>query len=364
MNLDSLVEPLSSHPLLGGSLPEEPAHATAGELGDAGLLDAYSRAVTAAVERVSPSVVNVEVHQALRPASGRTRSGEPRSGEPPGEPRERCGGGSGFVFTPDGLILTNSHVVHDATRIEVTLADGRRAPARTIGDDPATDLAVIRIDATGLQAVPLGDSQQLRPGQMAIAIGNPYGFQSTVTAGVVSALGRSLRSYSGRLIEDVIQTDAALNPGNSGGPLVDSRGQVIGVNTATILPAQGICFAIGINTAKFVASRLLRDGRIRRSYIGVSAQTVPIHRRVVRFYGLARETGVVVVGIEGDERSPARTAGLREGDVIVALDEKPVAGVDDLHRWLTDAQVGARCALTVIRHTERLVLAIFPEEAD
>jgi S1-C subfamily serine protease len=184
-----------------------------------------------------------------------------------------------------------------------------------------------------------------------------------VTAGVISALGRSLRSYSGRLIEDVIQTDAALNPGNSGGPLVDSQGRAIGVNTATILPAQGICFAIGINTAKFVASRLLRDGRIRRSYIGVSAQTVPIHRRVVRFYGLARETGVVVVGIEDGDRSPARTAGLREGDVIVALDDKPVAGVDDLHRLLTDAQVGARCALTVIRHTERLILPVFPQEA-
>jgi S1-C subfamily serine protease len=357
MNLDRLVEPLASHPPLNGTLPEEPLRATTAESGDAALLDAYSRAVTTAVERVSPSVVNVEVHQTQRPSSGRARSGEPRSGEP----RERRGGGSGFVFTPDGLILTNSHVVHDATRIEVTLADGRRTPAHTIGDDPATDLAVIRIDASGLQAVPLGDSQQLRPGQMAIAIGNPYGFQSTVTAGVISALGRSLRSYSGRLIEDVIQTDAALNPGNSGGPLVDSRGQVIGVNTATILPAQGICFAIGINTAKFVASRLLRDGRIRRSYIGVSAQTVPIHRRVVRFYGLTRETGVVVVGIE--DRSPARTAGLREGDLIVALDEKPVAGVDDLHRLLTDAQVGARCALTVIRHTERLILPILPEEA-
>ena len=349
MNLDSLfLEPLSSQQPLGGDLPDGPLRAVAAESGDAGLLDSYSRAVTAAVERVSPSVVNVEVHQASR----RARSGEPR---------ERRGGGSGFVFAPDGLILTNSHVVHDATRIEVTLADGRRAPAHTVGDDPATDLAVIRIDASALRAVPLGDSQQLRPGQMAIAIGNPYGFQSTVTAGVISALGRSLRSYSGRLIEDVIQTDAALNPGNSGGPLVDSRGQVIGVNTATILPAQGICFAIGINTAKFVASRLLRDGRIRRSYIGVSAQTVPIHRRVVRFYGLERETGVVVVGIE--DRSPARTAGLREGDVIVALDGKPVAGVDDLHRLLTDAQVGARCALTVIRHTERLILPILPEEA-
>jgi S1-C subfamily serine protease len=352
MNLDSLFAMPLLHQPLSGSLPPEPAQATAPESVDAALLDSYSRAVTAAVEKVSPSVVNVEVHQAIRQTGGRPRSGEPR---------ERRGGGSGFVFTPDGLILTNSHVVHDATRIEVTLADGRRAPAHTIGDDPATDLAVIRIDASGLQAVPLGDSQQLRPGQMAIAIGNPYGFQSTVTAGVVSALGRSLRSYSGRLIEDVIQTDAALNPGNSGGPLVDSHGHVIGVNTATILPAQGICFAIGINTAKFVASRLLRDGRIRRSYIGVSAQTVPIHRRVVRFYGLPRETGVVVVGIE--DRSPARTAGLREGDVIVALDEKPVAGVDDLHRLLTDAEVGVRCALTVIRHTDRLILAIFPEEA-
>jgi S1-C subfamily serine protease len=352
MNLDfDSVDPVSHHSI-NRALPDEPVRAAAVEIKDADLLDSYSLAVTKAVERISPSVVNVEVHHAARQTSGRNRSAEPR---------ERRGGGSGFVFTPDGLILTNSHVVHEATRIEVTLADGRRAPAHTIGDDPATDLAVIRIDAPGLQAVTLGDSQQLRPGQMAIAIGNPYGFQSTVTAGVISALGRSLRSYSGRLIEDVIQTDAALNPGNSGGPLVDSRGHVIGVNTATILPAQGICFAIGINTAKFVASRLLRDGRIRRSYIGVSAQTVPIHRRVVRFYGLARETGVVVVGIE--DRSPARTAGLREGDMIVALDDKPVAGVDDLHRLLTDAQVGARCSLTVIRYTERLILPILPEEA-
>src|ERR1700677_2665762 len=315
---------------------------------DGALLDAYSRAVTGAVERISPSVVNIEVHT----SAGQTRSGESR---------ERRGGGSGFVFTPDGLILTNSHVVHHAKRIEVTLTDGRRMPATAIGDDPASDLAVVRVDEPGLTAAALGDSQQLRVGQVVVAIGAPYGFQSTVTAGVVSALGRSLRSYSGRLIDDVIQTDAALNPGNSGGPLVDSAGRVVGVNTATILAPQGICFAIVINTAKFVASRLLRDGRIRRSFIGVSGQTVPIHRRVVRFYSLAWETGVVVVGIE--DRSPARAAGLREGDVIVALDDKPVAGVDDLHRLLTDAQVGARCALTVIRHTERLILAIFPEEA-
>jgi S1-C subfamily serine protease len=316
------------------------------------LLDAYSRAVTSAVERISPSVVNIEVHQ-----ESRTRSGQPQ---------EKRGGGSGFVFTPDGLILTNSHVVHDARRIEVTLADGRRMPATAIGDDPASDLAVIRIgevraDEPGLTAAALGDSQQLRVGQLVVAIGNPYGFQSTVTAGVVSALGRSLRSYSGRLIDDVIQTDAALNPGNSGGPLVDSAGRVVGVNTATILPAQGICFAIGINTAKFVASRLLRDGRIRRSYIGVSAQTVPVHRRVVRFYDLPKETGVVALSVE--EKSPARRAGVREGDVIVALECHPVAGVDDLHRVLTDVRVGVSCSLTVLRRTEKMELKIVPEEA-
>jgi S1-C subfamily serine protease len=312
------------------------------------LLDAYSRAVTSAVQRVSPSVVNIEVQQ----AAGRARSGEER---------ERRGGGSGFIFTPDGLILTNSHVVHDAKRIEVAFADGRRMPASAIGDDPASDLAVIRVNEPGLMAVGLGDSQQLRVGQLAIAIGNPYGFQSTVTAGVVSALGRSLRSYSGRLIDDVIQTDAALNPGNSGGPLVDSAGRVIGVNTATILPAQGICFAIGINTAKFVASRLLRDGRIRRSYIGVSAQTVPIHRRVVRFYDLPNESGALVLSVE--DKSPAKRAGLREGDVIFSLEEQAIAGVDDLHRLLTEVRVGVGCDLEVLRHTEKLQLKVVPEEA-
>jgi len=323
---------------------------------DTPLLDAYSAAVTGAVERISPSVVHIEVHQAT------AEKGSPRSGQP----RERGGSGSGFVFTPDGLILTNSHVVHEAVRIAVTFADGRHMPASLIGEDPASDLAVIRIDEPrlnepGLVAASLGDSQRLRVGQIVIAIGAPYGFQSTVTAGVVSALGRSLRSYSGRLIDDVIQTDAALNPGNSGGPLVDSAGRVIGVNTATILPAQGICFAIGINTAKFVASRLLRDGRIRRSFIGVSAQTVPVHRRVVRFYDLPQDMGALVLSVEPD--SPAKRAGLREGDVIVALEGKPVAGVDDLHRLLTDVRVGVSSTLTVLRYTEKLELKIVPEES-
>jgi S1-C subfamily serine protease len=318
---------------------------------DAVLLDAYSHAVVSATEKISPSVVKIDV----------TLTGKSRAGEP----RERQGGGSGFVFTPDGLIFTNSHVVHDATKIHVSLADGGHFPAHVVGEDPATDLAVIRIgipdnDAPALVAAPLGDSKNLRVGQLAIAVGNPYGFQYTVTAGVVSALGRSLRSYSGRLIDDVIQTDASLNPGNSGGPLVTSDGHVIGVNTATIMGAQGLCFAIGINTAKFVAARLLRDGKIRRSYIGVQAQTVPLHRRLVRFYDLPKESGVVVISVE--EASPAKRIGLREGDVIVALDGQPVAGVDDLHRLLTDARVGVSNPLTVLRHTERLEMKVVPEE--
>ena len=319
---------------------------------DGDLLDSYSRAVVGAAEKISPSVVKIDIVQERKGRSG--------------EPRERQGGASGFVFTPDGLILTNSHVVHDATKIKVSLADGHQFSADVIGDDPSTDLAVIRIDLVNNSgstcvAAPLGDSQHLRVGQVAIAIGNPYGFQYTVTAGVVSALGRSLRSYSGRLIDDVIQTDASLNPGNSGGPLVTSDGCVIGVNTATIMGAQGLCFAIGINTAKFVASRLLRDGRIRRSYIGVEAQTAPLHRRLVRFYDLPNESGVIVTAVENG--SPAQKARLREADVIVALDGKPVAGVDDLHRLLTDARVGVSSTLTILRRTEKFEVSIVPEES-
>src|ERR1700733_3424500 len=306
-------------------------------INDDALLDAYSSAVTKAVARVSPAVVKIDVKKA---GGG--------------------GSGSGFVFTPDGLVMTNSHVVNGAASIQLTFADGQKASATLVGEDPDTDTAVLRTDAVTMSPAVLGKSQNLKVGQLAIAVGNPYGFQFTVTAGVVSALGRSMRAASGRMIDEIIQTDAALNPGNSGGPLVNSQGEVIGINTATILPAQGLCFAIGINTAKFVAGRLLRDGRIRRSYIGVSAQTVPIHRRVVRFYDLAKESGALVLSVE--EKSPAQGAGLRDGDVIVALEGKPIAGVDDLHRLLTDVRAGASCSITALRHTEKLEFKIVPEE--
>ena len=298
------------------------------------LLDAYSEAVISAAERVNPSVVNVEVHQKNRHGSS----------------------GSGFVFTPDGFILTNSHVVHDASSIEITLPDGQRHTADKIGDDPDTDLAVVRITAPNLIPAVLGDSQSIRVGQLVIAIGNPYGFQCTVTSGVISALGRSLRSKSGRLIDNVIQTDAALNPGNSGGPLITSQGEVIGVNTAVILPAQGICFAIGINTAKFVAGRLIKDGEIRRGYIGVAGQNAPLHRRLVRGHNLAVSTGIFVVSVE--QNSPGQRAGLREGDFIVGFGDHPVADIDALHRILADYQPGSRLPLVVLRGTEKLVLQV------
>jgi S1-C subfamily serine protease len=257
--------------------------------------------------------------------------------------------------------LTNSHVVHGASKIEVTLLDGRRGEAQLIGDDPETDLAVIRINAPNLMSVEFGDSNKVRVGQLVIAIGNPYGFQYSVTAGVVSALGRSLRSGTGRLIENVIQTDAALNPGNSGGPLVNSRGEVIGVNTAVILPAQGICFATAISTAKFVAGQLIKEGRVRRSYIGVAGQVVPLHRRLVRYHNLAVETGVLVVSTEPG--GPAARAGVEEGDVIVAYDDRPIEGIDDLHRVLTDQKVGVKSNMIVIRRNEKLTLSLTPEDS-
>jgi S1-C subfamily serine protease len=307
---------------------------------DGALLDAYSQAVVHAAEEVGPSVVNIEV---------RRRDGQ------------RQGSGSGFVITPDGFVLTNSHVVHGAERIEVVLADGRRPDASLVGDDPDTDLAVVRVFAPQLHPARLGDSKAIRVGQVAIAIGNPYGFQCTVTAGVVSALGRSFRANTGRLIDDIIQTDAALNPGNSGGPLVNSRGEVIGVNTAVILPAQGICFAIGIDTAKYVAAWLIKEGKIRRSYIGVGGQNVPLHRRLVRHYQLANATGVLVISVAS--RSPASRAGLQDGDILVEVNGQPIPSIDALHKFLTGDQIGIEARLTVLRRTEKITIPITPAES-
>src|SRR5258706_8933229 len=304
------------------------------------ILDSYSRAVTGAVDEIGPAVVNVEVEG----ANGR-----------------RAGSGSGFIFTPDGFILTNSHVVHHAAKIGILLADGRKLPASLVGDDPETDLAIVRIDAPDLAWARLGNSSELRVGQLVVAVGNPLGFSATVTAGVVSSLARSFRSSTGRLIDNVIQTDAALNPGNSGGPLVTARGEVVGVNTAIIPMAQGICFAIPSNTAQFVASRLMRDGRVKRSYIGVGGQNVPLHRRVVRFHRLENETGVTVTQIEPG--SPAASAGLREGDTIVEFAGQVVSGIDDLHRLLTEERVATPTGLTVLPGVEKLALTIVPAES-
>lgn len=313
---------------------------------DDALLDAYSHAVVHAAERISPAVAFIEVGKYRSPSRG---GGAAR------------GSGSGFLFTPDGFVLTNSHVVHGADKVEVTLSDGRCFAAAIVGDDPGTDLAVIRISAGHLTAVPLGDSAKIRVGQLAIAIGSPYGFQYSVTAGVVSALGRSLRSDSGRLIDDIIQTDAALNPGNSGGPLADSRGEVIGVNTAVILPAQGICFAVAINTVKFVAGQLIRHGRIRRAYLGIGGQNVAIPRLLVRARQLSAESGVQVISLEN--ASPAANAGVAEGDVIIALEDFPVRAVDDLHKILTEERIGASCRVTLLRRAEKLTLSVVPQES-
>lgn len=332
-----------------GEVIAETARAQTTTHTDDALLDAYSRAVIEAAEKVSPSVVYIHVQK-------RARVGRQ-------ERNEVAGTGSGFIFTPDGFILTNSHVVHGASQIDVALMDGRRFQAELIGDDPDTDLAVIRITAPNLVPAQLGDSQTIRVGQLVIAIGNPYGFQYSVTAGVVSALGRSLRAQSGRLMDGIIQTDAALNPGNSGGPLVNSRGEVIGVNTATILPAQGICFATSIDTAKFVAGRLIRYGRITRSYIGVAGQNVPIPRRVVRFFQLPVESGVLIVSFETNgEASAAKEAGLLAGDVVIEFDGQPVRGIDDLHKLLTGERIGQQVPITVIRGVQKLTFDVVPQE--
>jgi S1-C subfamily serine protease len=309
------------------------------EQDDSVLLDAYSQAVTSAVDGIAPSVVNLEVSRGGR----------------------RAGTGSGFIFTPDGFIITNSHVVHGATAIAVALLDGRRLEGSLVGDDPDSDLAVVRVSGSDFAVATLGESRSVRAGSVAIALGNPYGLQATVTAGVVSALGRTLRSQSGRLIDNVIQTDAALNPGNSGGPLVDSRGRVIGVNTAVFASAQGICFAIAVDTAKYVASLLMRDGKVRRGYIGVAGQDVALPRRITREFGLDGDGAVAVLSAE--RGSPAEAAGLRDGDAIVELAGRRVGGVDDLHRILTQHDVGKPAELRVVRRLDLVTLRVTPVEA-
>jgi S1-C subfamily serine protease len=311
---------------------------------DAPLLDAYSNAVIFAAEKVSPAVVNIEVRQGRGDGSS-----------------QRGGSGSGFLITPDGLIVTNSHVVHDADTIRVTMNDGHHSSADLVGDDPDSDLAVIRMGSSGLPHVSFAEAQAIRVGQLAIAVGNPLGFQMSVTAGVVSALGRSLRSRSGRLMDDIVQTDAALNPGNSGGPLVNSRGEVIGVNTAMILPAQGICFAIAAGTAKHVATQLIAFGRVRRSFIGVAGQNVMLPQRLIRELDIFQTSAILVMGVEPG--APAQKAGVDEGDLIVGLDGRIISSIDDLHKQLSHARVGKECQLQIVRDEARLDLTIIPAES-
>lgn len=346
IGMDREVEFLSA---LTEQFANDNSYNSAPAINDSEILDAYSRTVIGVSERVSPSVVKIEIEHKGRSVRGRQMPNQ-------------SGSGSGFIFTPDGFILTNSHVVHHANRINVVMQNGNRYIADLIGDDPDTDLAVIRINAPDIPAIKLGSSNTLKVGQLAIAVGNPFGFQTTVTAGVVSALGRSLRASSGRLIDDIIQTDAALNPGNSGGPLVNSLGEVIGVNTATILSAQGLCFAIAIDTAKFVGARLIRDGKIRRSYIGIAGQNVPIPRQFVRYYNLPNDNGILVISMDDD--TPAKRAGLQEGDTIIGFADETIEGIDELNRLLTDEKVETKQKITVLRRTEKLDLEIVPRERE
>ena len=332
---NSLERPVIA-PALSNNEPQSISPATTSP--DEQLLDSYSQTIAAVVNRVAPSVVNIRVV---------SRDGRP-------------GGGSGFIIARDGFILTSSHVVHGARELEVTLHDARRYPAELIGTDPDTDLAVVRINGPDLPHARIADSSKIRVGQIAVAVGSPYGFQQTVTAGIVSALGRSMRAESGRLIDDVIQTDAALNPGNSGGPLLNSAGEVIGVNTAIILPAQGICFAIASNTAHLVAGWLIRDGRIRRSSIGVAGQNVPLHPRVVRFHKLPAESGVLIM--EVDPGSPAAIGGLQKGDTIVGFKGQPVQSIDDLHKRLVASEIGIPSPVMLLRGTEKLFRMVVPRE--
>ena len=310
---------------------------------DARLLDAYSQAVTGAVARVAPAVAHVRVERAQ------------------GGRNVRAGSGSGFLITPDGYLVTNSHVAGGASAIEVTLPDGRTAGAEIVGDDPDSDLAVLKVAAGDLAWSRFGDSKAVRVGQIAIAIGSPYGFQHTVTAGIVSALGRSMRSRTGRMLDNVLQTDASLNPGNSGGPLVDARGAVIGVNTAVILPAQGICFAIAASTAERVAILLIREGRVRRAYLGIGGETLALPRRIVRHFGLVCESGVRIESVE--RGSPAAAGDLRRGDVVVAVDGAPVATVDDLQRLLVGDAIGRAVEVMIVRRDRVLALPVTPRES-
>ena len=331
---------------------------------DAALLDAYSQAVIHAAETVSPAVVKIDVSHRRRGQQAEPHAGQPHGDQPRGHegpPGSRvAGSGSGFVITPDGFILTNSHVVHAADAVHVTLSDGHRLPADLVGDDPDSDLAVIRARTSGLSPAALGDSHAIRVGQLAIAIGNPLGFQCSVTAGVVSALGRSLRARSGRLMDDIIQTDAALNPGNSGGPLVNSRGEVIGVNTAMILPAQGICFAIAVNTARLVVTQLIAYGKVRRSFIGVAGQNVVLPSWLARKHDLLADAAVLVMSVEA--HSPAEQAGLHEGDLIVEFAGRAITSIDDLHAALTYERIGIVLPTTVLRDGEQRQLSIAPAE--
>jgi S1-C subfamily serine protease len=334
-----LVEPFYSQTLApGGNHANQSGAQPVDSSSDDFLLDSYSRTISSVVAQVAPAVVNIHVETGRR-----------------GE-----GNGSGFFIAPDGFILTNSHVVHGARKIEVTLADTRTFAAQVVGEDPDTDLAVLRIEASQLPCLEFADSKQLRVGQIAVAIGSPYGFHQSVTAGVVSALGRSMRAQSGRLMDDILQTDAALNPGNSGGPLVNSRGQVIGVNTAVILPAQGLCFAIAANTAQLVAGWLIKDGKIRRSYLGLAGQNVPLHPKITRFHRLEQESGVLIAGIE--QGGPVDLSGLKEGDIILSFKGNPVSSIDVLHRLLVGSEIGQRSVLSVIRGTEMLDFLVTPWE--
>jgi S1-C subfamily serine protease len=319
-------------PNLGSVFPEQPDPRE-----EAAALDAFSQVVMRVADKLMPAVVNI------RAGSGR-----------------RGGSGSGVLFTPDGFLLTNHHVIQGQTRVRVRTSDGRDLPGNVVGADPWTDLAIVQADASDLPFATLGDSAGLRVGQLAVAIGSPFGFDSTLTAGVVSALGRTLRSITGHLVDNVIQTDAAINPGNSGGPLVDSRGNVIGINTAIIQSAQGICFAIPINAAKHILPQLMQHGRVVRGYLGLHGHAVPLARSLARLHLLSQEAAVEVVAVEVG--GPADQAGIEADDLIISLGDEPVTSVDDLHRLLTQLPVGIPSSVVLLRGQRRLQRFVLPEE--